>query len=275
MLTSFVWLLPFQEWRKSTKSAQDEVGLEQWYQETAASITPINKSIEASEVDFGKPVEKFTFDPNDATLGEFERLGFKPYVSERIIKYRETGAVYYSMEQLRSIYGVDQELLTSLENFISFPEKPVKKSKTYEPEPIPELTRTDFNHASQEDLRQIYGIGEVLSKRIIGYRNLLGGFVNFDQLQEVFHFPDSLIPEIEDRFVLDPGSIRKIDVNKIDQETLNKHPYIEYHVATAIINYRNAHGTFQNQDDLRKIHIISDSLMARIRPYLLVEVEDE
>ena len=115
------------------------------------------------------------------------------------------------------------------------------------------------------------GIGPVLSKRIVSFRQKLGGFYSVDQVAETYNLPDSTFEKIK-KYLL-PGSkaIKKININSATIEELKAHPYINYSVANAIFQYRQQHGKFNSIDDLKKIVSIDDQLLQKIAPYLSIE----
>jgi DNA uptake protein ComE-like DNA-binding protein len=44
----------------------------------------------------------------------------------------------------------------------------------------------DINSATQEDLMKVYGIGQVLSERILKMKEAVGGIVSMDQMHDVW-----------------------------------------------------------------------------------------
>jgi DNA uptake protein ComE-like DNA-binding protein len=52
--------------------------------------------------------------------------------------------------------------------------------------PIPATHQSNLNTASASDLLPIHGIGPVLSKRIIKYRDAIGGYTHKHQLYKVY-----------------------------------------------------------------------------------------
>lgn len=127
----------------------------------------------------------------------------------------------------------------------------------------------DLNTADTIKLRQIRGIGSVLSKRIIKYRDLLGGFTNKDQLKEVYGLKDSVIFALDSMSTLSATfTPAQIDINKIDEWSLSKHPYISRTLAKAIINYRFQHGPFNQVADLQNIHQLDSLKLKQITPYI-------
>ena len=122
----------------------------------------------------------------------------------------------------------------------------------------------------REELIKIKGIGSVYSSRIIKYRSALGGFAYKTQLKEVYGIDDSLFQALLPFIQLDTSfKLRKIQINTVDKSTLSKHPYFRSkRLSDVVIKYRNNHGSFKQGDDLLKIHLISDSLLKKISPYL-------
>ena len=55
----------------------------------------------------------------------------------------------------------------------------------------------EINAADAEDWQKFRGIGPVLSKRILGFKNLLGGFIEVDQLYLVYGLDSSLVEDIK------------------------------------------------------------------------------
>lgn len=128
----------------------------------------------------------------------------------------------------------------------------------------------DLNSVDSVWLKKIYGIGPVLSQRIVKYRDLLGGFCSLDQLNEVYNLPEETITTLKARVYLDldKNPVKKLDLNQSVTVTLAQHPYISFKLANAIVAYRKQHGPYQSAEDLKRIHLVDDSTYLRVRPYL-------
>ena len=126
----------------------------------------------------------------------------------------------------------------------------------------------DLNTADTLDLQQLYGIGPVYAKRIVNYRNLLGGYVNFNQLHEVYGLPDETIAGILPHLTLTPTLLRKIDINHIELAQLRRHPYLDYYQAKAIVQLRQQGTRFRQERDLYKVSLLDSATIARISPYI-------
>ena len=152
--------------------------LKAWHEEVRRSfVKKQNKS---------KIIERklFAFDPNVSSVEVLISLGFKPYVAKRIGKYRSTGGIFKSSEDLKKNYGVDSKLVEELSNYIKITptissHKKEKEwlSSTHLKNPAPrkrESKPVDINSATQKDLEQLKGIDPYFAKCIIKYRKALG-----------------------------------------------------------------------------------------------------
>ncbi|GHU85991.1 hypothetical protein FACS1894153_2220 [Bacteroidia bacterium] len=121
------------------------------------------------------------------------------------------------------------------------------------------------------DLQEIYGIGNVLSNRIIKYREQLGGFIDKHQLLEVWGIDSAKYLQIEKHFIINTKEIRKIDINTISINDLKKHPYLDYYQAKAIVQEREKYGYFNDIEGIKKIELIDDKTFQKIQSYLKCE----
>ncbi|MEO1051099.1 MAG: helix-hairpin-helix domain-containing protein [Bacteroidota bacterium] len=226
----------------------------------------------------------FNFDPNIAKSEDLQRLGIKPYIADRIIKYRSKGGKFKIKSDLQKIYGLDSLTYNRLYTFIDLPAKIVKStpaSPTIKEKPITtndliektiakkEIAPFDLNTADTTTLKQIRGIGKVLSGRIIKYRDLLGGFVHSDQLSEVYGLKPDVVNNLLQYGAIDGAfKPRKIKINESGIKTLVRHPYISYEQAKRIVNHRNKKGVYSNADVLSKEGVLDENTLTKIKPYL-------
>jgi DNA uptake protein ComE-like DNA-binding protein len=212
----------------------------------------------------------FEFDPNTATLADLKSLGIPEYVSKRIINYRSKGGQFKIKDDLARIYGLDSSIYKTLNPFILLPDRIEKHSpQIVKVEKIP--VQFDLNLTDTTSLKTIKGIGTVLSKRIIKYRESLGGFVRTDQLKEVYGLDSLTLEGLGSFFIGEKFHPDKININSADEVTLSRHPYINSRDAKAIITYRLQHGRFQELSDLIMIKTLKQSFVDKIGPYLSFE----
>lgn len=216
--------------------------------------------------------ERFAFDPNTISSNDWKRLGLSEKQAEVILKYRERGGIFRVKEDLKKMYVVSDELYDHLESFIHISEpqniyvsgeKTIKTKDKFTQSNL----KIELNSSDTTELMQLRGIGPVFSKRIIKYRDLLGGFYAVEQLKDVYGL-EQTYEDIEEYLTVDTTLITKIQINTISEAELSKHPYINYKEAKIIINYREQHGGFENETDLERIKGLDIGKVSRILPYL-------
>ena len=217
--------------------------------------------------------QPFYFDPNTVNPIELKKFGVPDYVIQRFTKYRNAGAKFKKKEDLKKLYGLKPEVYLKMEPFIqielkanAYEAKDYKLSKPAETKNTPQFV--ELNTADSLSLLKVKGIGPYLSSKILRYRNALGGFINLDQLNEIFAIKPEQISEIKPYLTLDITKINFIDVNRADYYQLNAHPYISAKEAKAIIAYRQQHGVFNKLEDLEKIYVLNKNMIQKVSPYL-------
>ncbi|MEL6562126.1 MAG: helix-hairpin-helix domain-containing protein [Bacteroidota bacterium] len=260
----------------------DENKAIEWKTELENSIIVQKPTKKRSTPFFKKPTKKpvvnkkFNFNPNKVTKKEIIELGFSKRVANNWDKFRTAGGKFHEYNDLKKIYSIDSVVLASLKNHIQFDPKPVEKVipkvKPNKKKPFKIVfNESDLNKTGKDDLKKISGIGEKLSERIIKFRDRLGGFHSNQQLYEVYGLDSLVIQKINNHFHLGDTTIKRYRINEIGEEALATHPYIRRKYARIIVNYRLQHGRFESPQDLKKIHILNDSIVSKIAPYLLFE----
>lgn len=214
----------------------------------------------------------FEFDPNTATEEDLKALGFSTGLTKRLLNYRNKGGKFRIKSDLKKLYGMDSVFYLSLIPFIELPEKITYPENEVKAAKKNEIIPFDLNDADTTLLQSIYGIGPVLSKRIVKYRESLGGFVSNDQLNEIYGLDSVVVNRIiKHSFLLDDFEPRKFSINTAEENELATHPYLSRKMAKAIVTYRFQHGKFQTVDDLQKIQVMEKKVFDKIYPYLTVE----
>ena len=225
-----------------------------------------------------KPVtqNRFLFDPNHVSIDQFTSLGFSTAMAKRIINYRNHGGTFRIKSDLKKIYGMDSVFYEQLLPFIDLPEskeKPVyARAKKETGMETKKLTRFDINLADTAQLKKVYGIGNVLSVRIIAYRDRLGGYVTLDQLKEVYGLDSATVANLSDKIFISPDfQAKMLDINAATESDFAAHPYFKSKLAKAITAYRFQHGNFTAVEDLQKIALVNPETFGRIKPYLVLK----
>jgi DNA uptake protein ComE-like DNA-binding protein len=133
---------------------------------------------------------------------------------------------------------------------------------------LSEPVMVNLNRSDSLELMKIKGIGPVLSRRIVKYRYLIGGFMLREQLLEVYGINSDNYGLIAPQVFIDTAGTRYIDLNTTDLETLCRHPYLDAYQARAIISYRELQGRFTHAGQLVEENLLPEETYNRIRDYL-------
>jgi competence ComEA-like helix-hairpin-helix protein len=131
-----------------------------------------------------------------------------------------------------------------------------------------ELQIIEVNTADTLLLDEIKGVGAAFARRIVKYRDRLGGFYKKEQLLEVYGVDSIKFAEIKDQIRIDVTAIKKININAAEFQDLKSNPYLNYKQINAIIQYRKQHGNYNDINDLRKILILNAQIIQNLTPYL-------
>ncbi len=271
---------------ESVPSAKESQYFEQWLNKFANDTSSYSSSkplaTQTGKQRRSKPssitLSPFPFDPNQASRAELLRLGLPSKIVNNLLKYRDKGGKFRKKEDFAKLYGLSQKQYQILAPYIQInaskhaKEQLPKRAKASKPANQPfkkqEIRPIDLNQADTSDLRQIRGIGAVLSQRIISFREKLGGFIRVEQVREVYHLDPEVAEALLAHAYLSDTKIRQIAINQASFEELSQHPYINYNLARAIINYREQHGDYASLEDLSRIQIIKSETLEKIAPYL-------
>lgn len=260
-------------WKSSWEEVQLELGPEiVRFAERMDSVAEIEESPKPW---IPKAINYFEFDPNILDSAGWVKLGFSPKQSAAILKYRNAGAIFRKPQDVKKLFVVDEAKYAELEPYISIEVRPEPKrfAKKFEPkkekkfEPI----IVELNAADTAQLKKLYGIGSSFAKRIVKYRELLGGYRFKEQLLEVYGMDSARYLPIAENLLVDTTYRNKINVNTADFKTLLRHPYLSKNQVKAIVNYRKQHGVFSSVSELKKIHLIDKEAYAKIKPYIKVD----
>ncbi|HTK17902.1 MAG TPA: helix-hairpin-helix domain-containing protein [Mucilaginibacter sp.] len=126
----------------------------------------------------------------------------------------------------------------------------------------------ELNSADSAKLTELKGIGPSFARRIVNYRNRLGGFVSKDQLKEVYGMDDDRYAAMQAQVSVDPAHIQKMHINKVDFDGIKHFPYLTFKQMNAIVQFREQHGDYTSIKDMRNIAILNDEILRKIGPYI-------
>jgi len=219
--------------------------------------------------------ELFFFDPNTISVADWERLGLRDKTIKTIQNYLSKGGKFREPNDIKKIWGLQPGLAERLVPYVvinNTQNNTLRKDTSFKKTiyTAKKLQPIDINNADSLQWASLPGIGAKLSQRIINYRNKLGGFHTAAQVAETFGLADSTFKKILPVLNVN-GAVNKININTATLDELKVHPYIRYHLANALVQYRQQHKNYRNVSDVKNIMLINDSIYQKIAPYLAVE----
>ena len=125
-------------------------------------------------------------------------------------------------------------------------------------------TVVDLNEADTTMLKRVPGIASYRARKIVEYRQKLGGFRNKEQVMEACQLPD----EVLELLTVRPAPLVRLDVNHLSLNQLMKHPYLSFYQAKAIVEYRNKYGPLTGVQDLQNLKDFTPEGIEILRDYL-------
>ena len=137
-------------------------------------------------------------------------------------------------------------------------------------EKFPVGTIVELNQADTLTLKKIPGIGSTFARRIVGYRELLGGFYTVEQLAEVYGIDEERYNSLSPWFKVDTTRIRPLRVNQLSYKELLRHPYLNASQVRQLDRLRRK-APLQSWNDFILLEEFSSVDYQRLRPYLSFE----
>jgi competence ComEA-like helix-hairpin-helix protein len=128
--------------------------------------------------------EVVSLDINSANEEQFKALpGIGEKLSKRIIAFRTKLGGFYSIEQIKDVYGITPETYELIENKLYV-------SKDYVPKKI------NINNASETELDVHPYISAKLASQIAKYRDKAGNYTDVSQLKKMYAMNDTLFQKL-------------------------------------------------------------------------------
>ena len=226
------------------------------------------------------------FDPNTVDSMTLIGFGLKGWKVRNFLHYRAAGKVFRSAEEMGKTYGWTEEDVEKVRGYVKadglfgkteknrregWKERKRREEReegsSYTSNKFHALTKVDVNTADTAVLRRIPGVGEKISEAIVKYRKRLGGFYSVEQLMEI----KIVSPELLDWFEVSSSDVQKISINKTSFQALNRHPYISYEQAKALLQYIRLYGKVKDEKALLETGIFTEEEVERLMPYLTFE----
>jgi len=197
-----------------------------------------------------RKVESFPFDPNTVSIEDLVRLGLSERQAETIENYRSKGGRFSSKADFKKMYVVSDSLYERLEPFIDIP-------------------KVELNTADSTALVALRGIGPFYARKIIEYRQQLGGYYSPEQLLEVYGMDEERFAPIRERLTTDAALIRPLQLWELPEDSLARHPYLGRSAARSITRYKKVCDTAAwTLAGLAAENILDSLSLAKLRHYV-------
>ena len=197
--------------------------------------------------------ESFPFDPNTVSLADLQRLGLTLRQAETIDHYRSKGGRFRTKDDFRKMYVVTDSLFARLEPFIKIP-------------------KVELNAADSAALVSLRGIGPYYARKILDYRERLGGFLNKAQLLEIEGLDEERLAGFFDDVEIDTTRCNRLDLWHATDSILARHPYLGEKGARSITRYKKLYDTTRwTLADLEKEHALSKENIEKLKKYIEIQ----
>ncbi len=213
----------------------------------------------------------YPFNPNYLTDYKGYYLGLSLQQIDSVLAFRKTNHFFKTKEQFKQVAGLSDSLYNVLAPYIKIPVYKKQAARFSSP-----VSSYDLNLATATDLQQINGIGPVLSKRIVKYRQSIGGFHSPAQLNKVYGLKPETAQAVLAKFYLKTSDekvtrIKKKAVNSADIDDFKQVPGIGDKLATRIFKYRQKIHGFTIPDQLNEVYGLSPEVRQTFWQYFHIE----
>lgn len=202
----------------------------------------------------------YPFNPNFITDFKGYKLGMTTEQINKLLAFRKQGKFANSPEEFQQVTGISDSLLNAISPYFKFPDWVNNKNNSnytnYKKNPnwkeFPkkeELKVLDINLATKEDLMKINGIGDGISDRILKQKEVFGGFVSMEQMNDVWGLSPEVIENLNKYFkISNIPNVKKVNINNASIKELGQFYYFKYPISKNIVTYRSMNGDIKIED---------------------------
>lgn len=219
---------------------------------------------------------KHPFNPNYITDYQAYIFSIDSTSLAALRAYRKSDKWIHSVADFQKVTQWEEAEMKAIEAYLKFPEwtnsnsstrNTTKQEKTQQ-----NLVKKDLNTASKEDLLIVPGIGEVLSSRILDWRDRLDGFVDTVQFHHVYGLNAVSRANLNRYFYITASEVSpKFNVNEASASDLATIPGLNFEMARRIWEYQRLREGIDDLEELINIEGMSRGKLEVIALYLYVK----
>lgn len=221
----------------------------------------------------------FPFNPNYLKDFKAYQLGLSTEEFDRLQQFRSENQWINSAEDFQEVTQVSDSLINEIKPYFKFPEWVIQKEKTkaemeaHQAQMKTFAEKQNLNEATEMELQEISGIGEVLAKRIVTRRNKIGGFIDDLQLKDIWGLKYDVRENVLKEFTVKlEKPHQKININTASIVELTEIPYFDYELSREIVHFIKVREGISDFEELAKIYDFPTHKIDRIKLYL--EIND-
>ncbi|WP_080902720.1 helix-hairpin-helix domain-containing protein [Parabacteroides sp. Marseille-P3160] len=180
------------------------------------------------------------------------------------------GAIPTNLSSAGKQVSTKEENLSLRKETVS--ERVERLHRSYQPyqkqEKFPPGTIVELNTADTTILKKVPGIGSYFARRIIKFRNLLGGYASVNQLKEIYGMDEERFESIAPWFFADVKLINKWPINRLPADSLRRHPYLNREQVSILLKLRKRKGGISGWKDMKLLEEFTEADSLRLVPYL-------
>lgn len=218
---------------------------------------------------------KYPFNPNFITDYQAYLFSIDIETLEILRAYKNKDKWINSVADFQKVTQWNDARVKEIEAYLKFPDW-VKNTEASintlaQEKPKDNRIQRDLNKASKEDLTAVPGVGEVLSTRIIDWRERLNGFSDTLQLNHVYGLNDWTKANLAKYFYVTPSVIvPKLDINAASASDLATIPGVNFDFARKIWEFQHLREGVNDLEELIKIEGMTRGKLELIALYLYV-----
>ena len=247
------------------------------------------------------------FDPNLADSVTLIAMGFEPWQTHNILKYRARGGHFRRTEDLKRLYGMTPDLYTRVAPYVKIDKRYLPydedeynggrarreaareaRERLYEQRQLErearDVARRDSlakRYPRQEKFEELVqldlnSVDTATLKRVPGIASYRARQIvryrerlgGFVSTAQLQEIEGFPADELEAWFKVEGDKVRHIDVNKASVQEMGRHPYIGFTRARAIENYRRNQGAIHSLEDLSLLPDFTPEAIRKIEDYV-------
>ncbi len=222
----------------------------------------------------------FYFDPNSISTESLDTMDLPSFVKNNIVSYRKAGGKFFTVTDLKKIYGMNDSMYNRVKDFIRIERVEEEINKV---EIIAKKIKGYFdpNLANEEQL-SYFGFNSFRSTNLIEYRNKGGVFNQKTDLLKIYGIDTSFYNEIKNHVQISDlikadiqnNNVRKknmVELNRAEKADLENLEGVGPVFAQRIIKYRDLLGGFHKKTQLLEVYNFPEETYKNIEDELTVD----